>query len=87
MPGADREAGVRASNLRRLDKNTLRGTVDIEVPSWRLKFKGCLWHQKGEAEWLAFPAREWVNKAGDRQFADLVEITDRAVHELAEAVP
>ena len=99
MSGADREPGVRASNLRRIEKNTLRATVDIEVPAWRLKFKGCCWHRKGDKEWIAFGAREWVNKAGDRQFADRVEITDRdvrdcfqsaalrAVHELAEGAP
>jgi hypothetical protein len=72
--------GVVASNFRRIAKNTLVGTVDIEVPAWRLKFKGCLWHQKGDKEWLAFPSREWTQE-GTRHFADLIEITDRSIRD------
>jgi hypothetical protein len=72
--------GVIASNLKRIGKQTLVGYVDIEVPGWRIRFKGCLWHQKGDKEWLAFPSREWL-KDGRRQFADLVEITDRSVRD------
>jgi hypothetical protein len=72
--------GVIASNLKRIGKNTLVGTVDIEAPAWRIRFKGCLWHQKGDKQWLAFPGREWV-KDGQRQFADLVEITDPSVRD------
>jgi hypothetical protein len=28
--------GVVVRNLKRIDKNTLVGTVDLEVPAWRL---------------------------------------------------
>ncbi|MGA8755507.1 MAG: hypothetical protein WB611_04135 [Stellaceae bacterium] len=69
------------ASFRRVDKHTLFGTVGIEVPSWRLKFKSCLSHKKSEAEWIDFPARKWINKQGDRQFADLAEIPDRDVRD------
>ena len=54
-------------------------TIDIEVPAWRLRLKGCLWHRKGQSEWVSFPSKEWVDRNGKRQFADLIEFTDRAV--------
>jgi hypothetical protein len=62
-----------ASNLRRIDKNTLVGSVDITVTKWRFVFRGCLWHRKGEREWLNFPAREWTDENGARKFANLGE--------------
>jgi hypothetical protein len=73
-------SGVVASNLRLINKNTLIGAVDIEISAWNLRFKGCLWHRKGEREWINFPSREWI-KDGERQFADLIEITDRNVRD------
>jgi hypothetical protein len=73
--------GLIASNLRRIDKNTLIGVVDLEVPAWRLKFKGCLWHRKRDKEWLHFPGREWIDRQGNQQFADLVELTDRDIRD------
>ena len=70
-----------ATNLRWLHKNTLLASVDLEVPAWRLKFNGSLWHRKGNKEWIAFASREWLDKNGTRQFDDLVQFTDRVVHE------
>lgn len=79
-PLAKPERALVASNLRRIGKNTLVGTVDLEVPAWRIRFKGCLWHRKGGKEWIAFPSREWL-RDGQRHFADLVQFTDRTVHD------
>jgi hypothetical protein len=77
--------GVVASNLRHIGKNTLVGSVDLEVPAWRIRFKGCLWHRKGEREWVNFPGREWHDGGGERRFADLIELTDRSVHQRFQA--
>jgi len=89
-----------ASALRPINKNTLKASVDIAVPQWHLKFIGCLWHERGSVEWIAFPAREWLDKkTGERQFANLIEFSDEqtrkrfvaaalaAVHKLAGGGP
>lgn len=68
--------GIVASNLRRLNRNTLQGTVDLEVTAWRIKFCGCLWHRRDGREWIAFPGREWTGQDGRRQFANLIDWTD-----------
>jgi hypothetical protein len=70
-----------ASNLKRIGKNTLIGTVDLTVPRWRITFRSCLWHRRGDKEWIAFGAREWTDRSGSRQFADLIQFTDRNVHD------
>ncbi len=60
-----------ASNYRAINRNTLIGTADLTVTKWRYKFKACLWHRKGDKEWIAFPAKEWVDQEGNRKFSDL----------------
>lgn len=75
------DPAIIASNFRWIRKNTLLATVDLEIPAWRLEFRGCLWHQKGESEWLAFPGREWIDSSGARQFSDIIRFSDRAVRD------
>lgn len=64
-----------ASNFRRIDKNTLI------APRWKIRFRGCLWHRKGNKEWVAFAAREWTDRDGNKQYAVLNEFTDHATHD------
>ena len=71
--------GVIASNFKPIDKNTLKATADVAVPHWRMKIRGVMWHSKGDSEWIAFPSREWIDKDGKRQFATLLEFTDKHV--------
>jgi hypothetical protein len=68
-----------ASNLKWIRKNTLRATADVEVPKWRLKIRGVMWHAKNGKDWLFFPSREWVDRDGARQYAVLLEFTDKDV--------
>jgi hypothetical protein len=68
-----------ASNLKWVRKNTLQATADIEVPKWRLKIRGVMWHVKNGKDWFSFPSREWADRDGQRQFAALLEFTDKDV--------
>ncbi|HEY1432716.1 MAG TPA: hypothetical protein VGF39_13990 [Stellaceae bacterium] len=72
---------VVASNWKRIDKNTLIRTVDLTVPHWRIVFRGCTWHRKGDKEWVNFGAREWTDQAGAKQYAVLIQFTDDETHE------
>ena len=93
------EPPIRATNLRPIGKGPVKATVDIEVPPWRLAFRGCLWFQKDGKEWINLPSRAWTDRAGNRKFSNLIEFTDRstserfqqaalaAVHELAGGAP
>jgi hypothetical protein len=70
-------ASVRASNLKMIGKGTLKATVDLTVVEWRLVIRGALWCEKGGRVWIAFPAREWTDRAGTRKFSTVLEFTDR----------
>ena len=47
------------------------GSADLFVSKWRFTFFGCLWHRKGEQEWISLPAREWTDAEGKRVFTAL----------------
>jgi hypothetical protein len=91
LAAAERQAGevgfggrppsVVATNLKRISKNTLIGTVDLTVPRWKIIFPGCTWHRKGTKEWVNFGAREWTDRAGTKQYAVLVKFTDDETHQ------
>jgi len=59
---------IEARNFRRIGRGTLVGSADLYVRKWRFWFYGALWHRKGDREWISFPAREWVDRDGERNF-------------------
>ena len=68
------KASVRASNLKIIGKNALKATVELTIPKWHLVIRG----EKGDREWVAFPAAEWTDRNGTRKFSNIIEFTDRA---------
>jgi len=66
-----------ASHFKPIGKNTVRATADLDIPKWRLRIRGVMWHQKNGKDWIAFPSREWFDKNGERQFSVLLEFTDK----------
>ena len=75
----DSSPPIIVSNLKWIRKNTLQASADIEVPKWRLKIRGVMWHAKNGKVWLSFPSRDWVDGNGARQFTVLLEFTDKDV--------
>ena len=57
-------------------KNTLVGFFSATLPSGMI-LHDLMLHQKDEARWVAFPAREWVNAQGEKQFARFIDFSDR----------
>jgi hypothetical protein len=52
-----------ASNWRPMDRNTLKGFLDITLPSG-VRINDCTVHQKNEKRWVGLPARPQTNKDG-----------------------
>lgn len=63
-----------------LSKNTLRGFFSATLPSG-LVLHSLMLHEKGESRWIGFPAREWTDNQGVKQFAKLIEFADRPTAE------
>lgn len=54
---------MKVSNWRRLIKNTMQGLFDLELDSG-MRLHDCVLHQKGDARWIALPARPALTKNG-----------------------
>jgi hypothetical protein len=80
-PGNPSPPAIVATNLRPIDKGSLKATVDLVVSRWHLAFRGCLWFSKDGKEWIAFPSKEWTNSDGDKKYSVLIEFTDRKTAE------
>jgi hypothetical protein len=72
-------AAIVASNFRAIDKGAVRGSVDLVIVKWRVKFKGCLWCESNGRQWITLPSSKWVDRGGKAQFLDAIEFTDRGV--------
>jgi hypothetical protein len=68
--------GIRITNWRPYQKNSLKGFFDASLPSG-LQFHELMLHERNGSRWVAFPAREWKNGAGERQYARFVDFRDR----------
>ena len=73
---ADGNREIRISNWRPYQKNTLQGFFTASLPSG-LVFHELMLHERNGSKWIAFPAREWKNAAGEKQYARFVEFRDR----------
>jgi hypothetical protein len=75
--GSAGNRNIQIADFRPHEKNTLKAFFTAILPSG-LVFHDLMLHQKGEARWVSFPAREYKDAAGTRQFARFVEFVDRA---------
>lgn len=64
------------THQKRINKNTLIGVFDLELPS-RLKINGFMLLEKNGKRWFGFPSREWVKPDGARSYSPLLELASR----------
>jgi hypothetical protein len=69
--------GIHIANWKPHSKNTLRGFFTVTLPSG-LILRNLMLHEKGDARWIGFPAREWVNAEGEKQYARFIDFASRA---------
>ena len=58
-------------------KKTLCGFFTATLPNG-LVLHDLMLHEKNRARWIGFPAREWKDAEGERQFARHIEFSSRA---------
>jgi hypothetical protein len=68
-----------ASNWKRIDRNTLIGTCDVETRSGFV-FRGLMLHEKPgtdgtQKRWVQVPSREYKKEDGTRSFFPVIEFT------------
>jgi hypothetical protein len=64
---------VVATDLKRIDKNGVRGSFTIYFPAFDLRVRGCLWGVKSDGqEWVALPSRAWTGNDGETRHTKIV---------------
>jgi hypothetical protein len=58
-------------------KNSLRGFFTAILPSG-LVIHDLMLHERDGARWIGFPAREWKDAQGEKQYARFIEFSSRA---------
>lgn len=74
--GGHRSTTLQITAWKPFSKGTLKGFFSATMPSG-LVFHDLMLHEKNGARWIAFPAREWRNALGEKQFARFIEFRDR----------
>jgi len=70
---------IRCLKLRRYEKNTLKGFVDLELTRVGIIIRDCTWHQHADGkEWVGFPAKPYETKTGETAWQPLVEFAEGA---------
>jgi hypothetical protein len=66
--------------LRRFEKNTLKGFVDLQLTRVGIVIRDCTWHRYPDgAEWVGFLARNYTNPGtGENKWQPLVEFAPGA---------
>jgi hypothetical protein len=69
-----------ASDLKRIDKGSVLGTVSLHIPSWKLKFRSVLWGRTEDGrEWVRLASREWTDGNGNKHYEKTVAWDDAAM--------
>jgi hypothetical protein len=64
-------------NFKALDRNSLRGFFDVELPSG-LILVGCQLHESHGKYWVGMPARPWTKPDGTQSYVKIVDFVDKA---------
>ena len=65
-----------AINPRRHERNTLKGFVDLRLPSGMI-VKGCTVHVKNGHAWVGLPGAHTKTPAGIETWANIIEFADK----------
>lgn len=60
------------------ENGNLLGYADLFVTKWGLDIKGCTLHAKGEARWINFPCKEFINSQKEKIYVPIISFREKA---------
>ena len=69
------ETTMRIVTFRQYEKNTLKGFLEVELPSGML-IRDISWHQRDDKEWISLPSRKFEKQDGSDGWSNLVDFVD-----------
>jgi hypothetical protein len=68
--------GSKILNFKKLQKNTLQGVFDLELPFSGMILRGCCFHEKEGKRWIGWPAKPYEKQDGKKSWANIVDFVD-----------
>ena len=72
-------ATIEIINFRSYEKNTLRGFLEIALPSG-MCIRDLTVHEKDGSRWIAYPSKPYQDKDGNTKYMNQVYFPDKTVH-------
>jgi hypothetical protein len=69
--------GVKVTNFRKFEKNSLRGFLSIHLTGVGLEIRDATYHKKGRKRWIGLPAKPYKDKEGETKYAYIVKFVDK----------
>jgi DNA-binding cell septation regulator SpoVG len=76
---------VSAINIRKYEKNTLRGFFSLEMEGL-LTIHECSVHVKGDAWWIGMPAKSYQNAQGEQKWQPFVYMDKERLKKLRDLI-
>jgi len=67
---------VEVLSFKPFNSKTLKGWLDVVIPSLGMKISGFGLHEREGERWLSLPSREYES-GGERKFAPIIEFSDK----------
>jgi len=74
--GSAGHRNIQIADFKPHEKNTLKAFFTARLPSG-LILHDLMLHQKGDARWISYPAREYTDTQGNKQYARFIEFASR----------
>jgi hypothetical protein len=68
------------TNAKLIQKNSLVGSFDLEMPSG-LIIRGAMLFEKNGSRWVNFPSKEWTKQDGTKGYYPLLEFASREIND------
>ena len=66
-------------NFRKFEKNTLRGFLEVELPSG-LCIRDLSYHVKNGSRWIGYPSKPYEKEDGSQSWVNQIWFEDKEVH-------
>jgi len=67
--------GIKVSNFKAFNKNTLRGFFDLELP-FGMILRDCMLCEKDGKRWIGWPAKPYEKQDGSKSLSNIVDFVD-----------
>jgi hypothetical protein len=70
---------MRILNFRKFEKKTLRGFLEVELPSG-MCIRDLTLHEKHDSRWIGYPSKPYTKEDGSQSWLNQIWFEDKQIH-------